>query len=309
METAMPTVEFVTVDVFTADRFAGNPLAVVTDARGLTTGQMQQIATEFGYSESTFVLPPDNPENSARVRIFTPTTEIPFAGHPNVGTAFVLANRPSLFGKEIADRLTFEEIAGPVEVMLTKVNGNVAGATIRVPGSLEVGEEVDAATVAACASIDAADIVTWSHPPVFASVGLPFVVAELQNLDALGRARPNLTAFHEAAARYPRPQADFPIFLYVPSEEDPWRIRARMFAPLDDVPEDPATGSASAALSAFLVTRLAESDARIRITIEQGVEMGRHSIIDVDVAKSGGIVSDVRISGRCVFVMRGSVEC
>ncbi len=304
----MPTADFVTVDVFTTERFAGNPLAVVPDARGLTDRQMQQIAVEFGYAESTFVLPPENPENSARVRIFTPTMEIPFAGHPNVGTAYVLGQRADLFGKPVGDMLRFEEIAGLVEVKLLREATGVIGATIRAPRPLEIGTEIEPGLIAACVSIDAKHVRTSAHNPVFASVGLAFAIAELDGLEALAAARPNITVFHEAAAKHAGAGLDFPVFLYVRSPENPFAIRARMFAPLDNVMEDPATGSASAALSAFLVTGMPEADTTVHVTIEQGVEMGRRSIIELDVVKAGGIVTDVTISGRCVPVMRGSID-
>ncbi|MBP2557852.1 trans-2,3-dihydro-3-hydroxyanthranilate isomerase [Neorhizobium galegae] len=304
----MPTADFVTVDVFTTERFAGNPLAVVPDARNLTDQQMQRIAIEFGYAESTFVLPPENPENSARVRIFTPTMEIPFAGHPNVGTAYVLGQRRELFGKPLADTLRFEEIAGLVEIKLLREAAGVIGATIRAPRPLETGVEIEPGLIAGCVSIDEKHIRTTTHKPVFASVGLAFAITELDDLEALAAARPNITVFHEAAAKHTGPEGDFPIFLYVRSPENPFAIGARMFAPLDNVMEDPATGSASAALSAFLVTRAPEMDVEVHVTIEQGVEMGRRSIIDLDVVKKAGTVTDVTITGRCVPVMRGSID-
>ncbi|WP_105421952.1 MULTISPECIES: PhzF family phenazine biosynthesis protein [Neorhizobium] len=304
----MPTADFVTVDVFTTERFAGNPLAVVPDARGLTDRQMQKIAVEFGYAESTFVLPPKSPENSARVRIFTPTMEIPFAGHPNVGTAYVLGQRRELFGKPVTDKLRFEEIAGLVEIRLLQETAGVIGATIRAPRPLEIGVEIEPGLIADCISIDARHVRTTAHRPVFASVGLAFAIAELDGLEALAAARPNITAFRKAAAKHQGTDGDFPIFLYVRSQEEPWNLRARMFAPLDDIMEDPATGSASAALSAFLVTRAPETDAKVHLTIEQGVEMGRRSIIELDVMKAAGTVTDVTITGRCVPVMRGSID-
>jgi len=255
------------------------------------------------------VLPPENVENSARVRIFTPTMEIPFAGHPNVGTAFVLGRQAELFGKPADEKLRFEETAGLVEIELLREAGEVTGATIRAPRPLEIGDDVTPELIASCATIMPADIRTADHGPVFASVGLAFAIAELENLDALARARPNITAFHEAAAIHKSAAGtDFPIFLYVRSAENPWAIRARMFAPLDAIMEDPATGSASAALSAFLVTRTPDEDAQVQITIEQGVEMGRRSVIELDVVKAGGKVTDVRITGRCVPVMHGRID-
>lgn len=305
----MPTVEFVTADVFTTERFAGNPLAVVPDARGLSDVQMQQIAREFGYSESTFVLPPDDPLNSAHVRIFTPTMEVPFAGHPNVGTAFVLGQQQSLFGKLVGDVLRFEEKAGIVEVSLRRNSGGVNAASIHAPRPLEVGETVDVDLVAQCASLDTRHIRTNQHLPLFASVGLAFVLVELDSLEALADARPDLSAFRKAAGRHSGDGLGFSIFLYVRDAQRPGRIRSRMFAPLDDVPEDPATGSASAALAAFLVARLPEADIESTLVIEQGVEMGRPSVIEVDVVKRMGQPMDVRVSGACVFVMRGQIDC
>lgn len=305
----MPAYDFVTVDVFTTERFRGNPLAVFPDARGLDDKAMQAIAAEFGYSEITFVLPPEDAQNDARVRIFTPTTEIPFAGHPNVGTAYVLGRLPSLFGKPVGRKLRFEELAGLVSIDLRLDGDTVTGATIRAPQALTVGgTTAEPDLIGRCASLTASDIVTTTHAPSFASVGLPFAVAQLTGLDALAAARPNITAFHEAAGRHRQVGADFSLFLYVRSAEEPWTIRARMFAPLDNIMEDPATGSASAALAAFLVTLSPEADAVRTITIEQGVEMGRRSVITLDVVKRGGTVEDVRISGDCVDVIRGSIQ-
>ncbi len=305
----MPAYDFVTVDVFTTERFRGNPLAVFTDARGLGDATMQAIAAEFGYSEITFVLPPEDAQNDARVRIFTPTTEIPFAGHPNVGTAYVLGRLPSLFGKPVGKTLRFEELAGLVTIDLRHEGDAVTGATIRAPQALSVGEtKPDTDLIARCASLTASDIVTTTHAPSFASVGLPFAVAELSGLEALAAASPNIAVFHEAVGRHRQAGADFSLFLYVRSVEDPWKIRARMFAPLDNIMEDPATGSASAALAAFLVQLTPGEDATQTIVIEQGVEMGRRSLITLDVVKKDGKVEDVRISGECVDVIKGAIE-
>ena len=304
----MSAYDFVTVDVFTTERFRGNPLAVFPDARGLDDETMQAIAAEFGYSEITFVLPPEDTQNDARVRIFTPTPEIPFAGHPNVGTAYVLGRLPSLFGKPLGRKLRFEELAGLVTIDLRLDGDTVTGATIRAPQALTIGETtVEPALIARCASLSADDIATTTHAPSFVSVGLPFAVAQLSGLDALAAARPNITAFHEAAGRHRQVGADFSLFLYVRSPDNPWTIRARMFAPLDNIMEDPATGSASAALAAFLATLSPEAEAVRTITIEQGVEMGRRSVITIDVVKRDGVVRDVHVSGDCVDVIRGAI--
>ncbi|ACI56510.1 phenazine biosynthesis protein PhzF family [Rhizobium leguminosarum bv. trifolii WSM2304] len=303
----MDTLSYVTVDVFTSTRFEGNPLAVIADARGLSDGAMQRIATEFNYSEVTFVLPPESPENSARVRIFTPTMEVPFAGHPNVGTTYVLGQQAEIFGKPVGEKLRFEEKAGIVEVSLKRNGARVAATAIRAPQPLTVGDTIAEETIARCIGLEPSVIVKTTHAPVFASVGLNFAVAEVSGLEALAAARPNLAGFQAAAGRQTTSGHDFSLFVYARTSENPWHIRARMFAPLDNVPEDPATGSASAALGAYLVSLAPDADMNVRITVEQGVEMGRRSIIALDVVKSNGIVTDVIISGSCVAVMRGEI--
>lgn len=301
----MRDVPFVTVDVFTDRRFAGNPLAVILDARGLSDVEMQQITAEFGYSETTFVLPPQDPANTANVRIFTPTTEVPFAGHPNVGTAFVLGNLGSLFGKPVGTQLRFEEKAGLVEVELARDGARVTGATIQAPGPLTVGSSVPPAELAPCISLDAADLETRHHAPVFASVGLKFILVEVKDLAALARAATKLEPLLVLHETYAREETDCAIFLYTWAGRD--HVRARMFAPLDNVAEDPATGSASAALGAYLSSLGARSRDR-HLLVEQGVEMGRRSLIHVDVGTQAGRFDHVRITGTCVEVMRGTIS-
>ncbi|WP_426126834.1 PhzF family phenazine biosynthesis protein [Pararhizobium sp. PWRC1-1] len=304
----MNSVAYVTVDVFTSERFSGNQLAVIPDARGLTDAQMQNIAAEFRYSEVTFLLPPQDRANTAQVRIFTPAMEIPFAGHPNVGTAFVLGRQNEIFGRPAGDVLRFEEKAGLVEAALTRdAEGHVIGAGIFAPQPLSLGPQVDSETIARCTSIEVAAISLATHAPVIASVGLPFAVAELADLETLGKACPNTAAFAEAGRRYSPEDGQFALFLYVRQPENPWALRARMFAPLDNVIEDPATGSASGALGALLTSVVPDTDAIVEITIEQGVEMARRSVIGVTAVKSNGQVQSVRIAGQCAAVMSGSI--
>ncbi|CAN7240123.1 PhzF family phenazine biosynthesis protein [Pararhizobium sp. LjRoot235] len=304
----MDSVAYVTVDVFANERFAGNQLGVIPDARGLSDAQMQQIAAEFRYSEVTFVLPPEDPANTARVRIFTPTMEIPFAGHPNVGTAFVLGAQTDVFGKASGDVLRFEEKAGIVEAALLRDDGRVAGASILAPQPLSVGRQIDSDTVARCASISAGEIRTETHAPVITSVGLPFALAEVSDLETLARACPNTAAFAETDRRFSCEGEQFALFLYTHLPDNPWHLRARMFAPLDNVIEDPATGSASGALGALLASLQPDRDLDINVTIEQGIEMGRRSLIELTVRKSDGLVRSVRIAGRCIAVMCGSIS-
>jgi trans-2,3-dihydro-3-hydroxyanthranilate isomerase len=297
--------EYQTVDVFTTARFGGNPLAVIPDARGLTGAQMQRIAAEFRYSETTFVLPPADPANTARVRIFTPTAEVPFAGHPNVGTAFVLARQGELFGRPAGAEMRFEEGAGLVAVQVVREGGEVSGAAITAPQRLTIGPELPAQLVAACASLQAQDVAVGAHRPRLVSVGLSFVVAELSSREALARARPNMQQFVEANAAHPHGEAGLSLFLYVPLDAAGATLAARMFAPLDDVPEDPATGSASAALAAYRAALSPAPDADVALVIHQGEDMGRPSRIELAVRKRAGGVEEVIVRGACVPVMRG----
>jgi trans-2,3-dihydro-3-hydroxyanthranilate isomerase len=304
----MTQVAYEVVDVFTTSRFGGNPLAVIPDAREVDEAYMQLIAAEFGYSETTFVLPPADEQHTARVRIFTPTAEVPFAGHPNVGTAFVLARRGALFGRAVGERMAFEERAGVVGVSVLHSDGAVSGAAISAPRGLEVGQEVAVELVAACASLDTADIVATAHAPRVVSVGLPFVAAEVADRAALARARPNVASFEAADSAVPLPDGGFSLFLYVPTPGVPRHFSARMFAPLDNVLEDPATGSAAAALAAYRAALMPEADADVELAIEQGVDMGRPSQIRLQVHKAGGSVRQVVVGGECVPVMRGELS-
>lgn len=304
----MPTFDYATLDVFTDQAFGGNPLAIIADARGLDGAAMQRIAAEFNYSETTFVLPP--PEGSdclATVRIFTPVEELPFAGHPNVGTAFHIAHRDELFGRPIGDHFRFSEKAGVVDCRIDR-DGKQMSASIAAPRALEIGQAVNSAVVAACASLPPNAIVSANHDPLFVSVGLPFPVAELGSLAELAQARPDNAAFVEADARYHSADDHFPLFLYVRINGDPFKLRARMFAPLSNIPEDPATGSAAGALCAYLASLMPQSDGEFAFTVDQGVEMGRPSRIEVTVEKHGGTVGETRIGGTCVEMMSGRLS-
>jgi len=310
---ARGSIPYLTLDVFTDRAFAGNPLAVIPDARGLTTEQMQAIAAEFNYSESTFVLPPDDPAHTAKVRIFNRTSELPFAGHPNVGTAYVLACLAARRGTPLPTELVFEELAGlvPVEVV-RDAGGQVQGATLTAPQPLTLGEKVSPATVAACIGVAPTAVINERHEPVHGSVGLPFVFAEI-TLDALARAKPDIAAFTAAAARFAERPGRFALHVYARSAPAAARtsgepdLRARMFSPLSGTFEDPATGSANSALGALLATLAPERDLELRLEILQGAEMGRPSMLTVTVTKQGGAVTRVRAGGRCAPVMEGTL--
>ena len=291
---------YVTVDVFTDRIFGGNPLAVVLEAQGLNTLQMQAIAAEFNYAETTFVLPPRVPDHSARVRIFTPRTEVPFAGHPNVGTAVVFARQREAQGGSPLDRLVFEEAAGLVPIRLIRERDTVVGAEFTAPERLTLGSHVSAADIAECLSLAAADISLANHPPQVLSVGLPFLVAETTTRDALRRAKPDALT-HE---RVLPPIGTDAIYCYCPGAT-PQELYARMFSPLDGIVEDPATGSAAAATIALLAAQRPEHDLEMSWRIHQGVEMGRRSLISGRTEKRNGAVTFVHIGGFAVQVMSG----
>lgn len=292
---------FVTVDVFTDRRFGGNQLAVFPDARGLSDVEMQALAAEFNLSETTFVLPPSDPAHTARVRIFNRVTEMPFAGHPNVGTAYVLAQQ----GRDRDGELAFEELAGLVRVRVVRdAAGAVTGTAIAAPQPLSLGPELAAADVAACAGLATDDVVTAAHRPVRASVGMPFVLAEVTQ-DALGRALPDLARFRALAAATPALGGRLAIYFYARDPADPARIRARMFAPMSGTWEDPATGSAATPLGALLLSFTDAVEARFDIL--QGVEMGRPSRLTVTARRAAdGIRAEV--AGGCVPVLSGEAE-
>ena len=299
---------YTTVDVFTDRLFGGNPLAVVLDALELSTAQMQSIAAEFNYAETTFVLPPRDPAHSAQVRIFTPRSEVPFAGHPNVGTAYVLARALAAAGKAPPERFQFEEGAGIVPVRILLEGKNVVGAELTAPAPLTRGAQVDAGIAAACLSLPAAEIAVAVHAPQVASVGLPFLIAEVTTRAALARSRPDLAA-HEKYLPGLAAGVDA-IFAYVraPDEGNTGVLHARMYAPLDGIPEDPATGSATAALLALLTALAPGRDLDCRWRVHQGDEMGRPSVLLGSTVKRAGTVDSVRVGGRCVPVMQGTLD-
>lgn len=301
----MPSFEYVTVNVFTSTRFAGNPLAVFPDARGLSDTQMQALAREFNLSETTFVLPPDNPQHHARVRIFTPQVELPFAGHPNVGTGFVLATRMV----NPPEHLVFEELAGLVRAHLLRGKDKaITGARVAAPKALSIDIAIPTELVAACAGLKVTDIATNAHTPLIASVGTPFVIAEVASVEALSRASPDVGAFRTAAERFGELSTRFSLHLYARRDGDVTKLRARMFAPLGGILEDPATGSANAALAALLTSLAPGENADLRYEIEQGVEMGRPSQIIAGAVKTAEGPVLATVAGECVNVMRGMVE-
>ena len=298
---------YVTVDVFTNQVFGGNPLAVVLDAQGLSTAQMQSIATEFNYAETTFVLPARDAAHLAQTA-FEFKTEAPSPLEVFKARAEAVAKR--LSNHMLADKASavdglwrFAEAAGLVPMRLMRAAGAVAGAELTAPVPLSAGASVSVEDAAACLSLSAADIRTAAHPPLVLSVGLPFLVVEVGSREALRRSRPN-TLEHERVL--PAIGTDA-VFAYVHGKIV-GELHARVFAPLDASPEDPATGSAAAAAISHLAHLRPEADGNLSWRIEQGVDMGRPSLLLGRTEKRGGRVTAVRIAGHAVPVMHGVLQ-
>ncbi|WP_445488740.1 PhzF family phenazine biosynthesis protein [Rhodopseudomonas sp. RCAM05734] len=297
--------QFETVDVFTAEQFSGNPLAVVLNAEGLSTAQMQAIAAEFNLSETTFVLPPKDPAHTAAVRIFTPKGEMPFAGHPNVGTAYVLARAGTSYGRPVAGgRVMFEEQAGLVPVEILRDGTAVTGARLAAPQRLSIGAEIPAELIAAACGIAVDDIETRSHRPLIASCGAAFILAELKSRAVLQAAIAHADVFRREVAKHPVTS----VHLYTQVDEPALDIRTRMFAPQHNIPEDPATGAANVALIGLLAQLQPEPNLTLTRRIAQGVEMGRPSLLHAEATKQDGAVTATFIGGSCVPVMTGTIE-
>lgn len=296
---------FVTVDVFTTTQFAGNPLGVVLNAEGLSSAQMQAIAAEFNLAETTFVLPPKDPAHTAEVRIFTPRHEMPFAGHPNVGTAFALAREGKSYGRPVGgDSLIFEEKAGLVPIKLVKDDAIVSGAQLASPQLLSVTDEIPIDLVARACALSVDDIITTSHRPCIASCGAPFILAELRSREALARASGRAEIFTQEVSKYPATST----LIYTQVDEGDIDVRARMFAPHRGIAEDPATGSANVALIGLLAKLRPEQNLHLKKAIAQGVEMGRPSLLLAEADKKDGVVTATRIGGRCMPVMAGTID-
>ena len=294
----MMQLRYAIVDVFAEAPLQGNPAAIVFDADALDAARMQAIAREFNLSETAFILKPQDPENTAHVRLFTPGAEVPFAGHPNIGAAFALANDRPLHG----DDLVFEEKAGLVRLRLERVGEHAVGASLTAPLTVTTRAAPGVSAVAAALSLRDSDIVTGTHPPINASVGLEFMFVEVGDVAALGKARVNLPAFDLIRASH---QIEG-VHLYVkwPSD-DGVRIQARNLSPYDGIGEDPATGSATATLTAFLAQLDLRPDCDFHLVARQGVEMGRPSLLHGYAEMRRGKVAPPRISGLCVSVMQG----
>ncbi len=287
------------VDVFSSTPFGGNQLAILPDATGISTEGMQKIAREFNFPESTFVVPKHDPANSYRVRIFTPRTELNFAGHPTIGTACALVMKQNARTVDPI-RLILEENIGPVIVDVAQRNGGYHG-TLTLSGKIDAPTGAPApADLAAVLSIEPAEV----SQSFFAGVGLPFCFAQLKSNEAVDRAEINRAAWTATLSR----AWSSNVFFFAGDLRDGGHLYARMCAPALGVEEDPATGSACAALVGVMASKDDFGGTAYRLSIQQGVSMGRRSEIEAEARKSGGVVTSVSVGGATAYIASGEIE-
>ena len=297
--------QFYTADVFSQQTFGGNPLAVFPQALGLKSWQMQKIAGEINYSETVFVLPPETAEGTRRLRIFTPKAELPFAGHPTVGTAYVLA----YIGEIVLDKpeitIIFEEGVGPVPVKILSESGKPTYTELTAAQLPEFGLNVpDIEDLAEMLSLDLEDFLTGDYSPQAVSCGLPFLFIPLNSQKALARAKLKRDRWNSLLAN------DWANCVYLFTFETSNKsvfLRSRMFAPSLGIEEDPATGSAAAALGGYLGIR-DQRDGILQWQIEQGIVMGRPSSLTVQTFKKEGLIQKICVGGSSVMVIQGVME-
>ena len=294
------------IDVFTQIPFQGNPLAVVLDGEGLTAGAMQAIAAEFNLSETVFVLTPEDAANTASIRIFTPSAELPFAGHPTVGTAVLLAKRAIGEVEQPTDMaIALEEKIGMVRVGVVVKPGRMGHATFTLPDNpVEVAPTISREDISAALGLYADDIGFDDYKPAIYSAGVPFSLVPVGSLEALKRIKPNLSAWEKAFEVAERDNA----FVYARGgESENAAFHARMFWPKAGIIEDPATGSAVAAFAGAIMEFEKLSDGHHSFLIEQGYEMGRASDIMLEIDVEDGEFFAARIGGSAVIVVEGTL--
>jgi len=301
----MAKIRFVTVDVFTDQPFGGNQLAVFPDARGIPEHRLQDVTREFNFSETTFVYPPENRSHSRRVRIFTPGAELPFAGHPTIGTAHVLAATGEIPLTGDSTRIVFEEGVGPLRVTIRSRDGTPVFAQLTAARLPEVGPPPpETRLIAEALGLESDDLLGDPWMPEVLSCGVPYTYVALRDIAAVKRARLRMDLWEASLSR-----GCAEIFIFAHGGERPGSdIHARMFAPALNVPEDPATGSAAAALAGYLASRDPRKDGLLAWRVEQGFEMGRPSIMEVEADVRGGVVAEVRVGGSSVVMSEGAME-
>ncbi|MBG1231384.1 PhzF family phenazine biosynthesis protein [Aestuariivirga litoralis] len=299
--------EFYTLDVFTAQRFSGNPLAVVLDADGLTTAQMQTITKEFNLSETTFVMKPENPANTAKVRIFFPGGEMPFAGHPTLGTAILLAELKNKPGCSLQTEIRLELPAGLTPVKVSRIADRMSGIFTApvIPFHVDIALPSVEDTARAL-NLDAADIGFGSHQIASLEGGPRFFYVPVKTRAALEKSKV-LEPYWSALIK--PMQGVVAAYIYTPGGDGPQAsYRARMYAPTGGIPEDPATGSATALLAAQLLTAEKLADGKHSWNLEQGYEMGRPSDLRLEADVKDGALTAVRVGGSAIRMMSGEIE-
>jgi len=296
------TIRFHFCDVFTDRPFGGNQLAVVPDAAGVPEPLLQRIAREFNFSETVFVYPPSDPRHTRRVRIFTPQNELRFAGHPTIGTAVTLAMTGliPLTGDET--RIVLEEGVGPVPVTVRTIDGVPSFAQLTAAERPSFNDVVPAPDVLAhLLSIDRVELLNGDYHVRYASVGFPFLIVMVKDRSVLARLRPNTAVMETTGLKE--------VFVAAPdAAAEGFHFRARMFAPLLGIPEDPATGSAAAAFAGYLAAMDPRRSGTLRWNVEQGVEMGRPSALYLEADKQDGATTAVRVGGSAVMMGAGELS-
>ena len=306
--------QFKTVDVFTNRAFLGNPLAVFLHCESLTKEQMQSIASEIGYSETAFIFSPQNQYNSAMVRIFTPISELPFAGHPNIGVSFLLSRYPQYIPGNLREgKLTLEQQAGNVEASaIINEMGQVVGSEIIAPENYSLFELLPMERVSRAIGVSMSKISKGKFEPKIVSVGLPFGIVKLDSVNSLSACKASIAEFQNLDKDFKYPGDGFSILAYADSTVKvkgfDISLRARVFCPLMGIEEDPATGSACAALAGFLLSIAESTRNKISVAITQGVEIGRRSQIYATAMKDSNQKITVKIGGSCVEVIDGVLE-
>ncbi|QPC92357.1 PhzF family phenazine biosynthesis protein [Mesorhizobium sp. INR15] len=291
-------------DVFTRDRLAGNPLAVVLDSKGLDTAAMQAIAREFNLSESVFVLPPDNPKHRARIRIFTPDYEMPFAGHPTVGSAVALAE---LAQEGDAGIFVLEENIGPVRCAVSKHDGATFAEfdLAKLPEQLELA--ADPVRIGAALGLAPHEIGFENHQVSFWSAGVPYVTIPVADLEVAARIKLDNQAWSELAPRKSEWAFASPYVYCRQTVNHESAFHVRMIVPGTPSYEDPATGSAAAAFAGAIMHFDRPMDGVSQLWIEQGLEMGRPSRIRLELTAEAGKLASARIGGNAVKVAEGKL--
>lgn len=300
------TLKFYQADVFTGQPFGGNPVAVFPDAQGLTDFELQQIAREMNLSETVFVFPPTDQAAVVRLRIFTPTQEIPFAGHPVLGTFYVLAQLGLIAITDGVTRVMQECNIGLFPVEIHAQEGQVTRVVMTQPKPLFLGsieETEDLLHISKTLGLPKYQIVDTKAPVMVVSTGLPVVIVPVRALTAVRSIEPDAAAIVEMCERF----GTNGILVYTTmTVEDHATVHTRMFAPAIGILEDPATGSASGAMGAYLVHNgLVEVGPLTEIIVEQGYEIGRPSRILVQVESDDDTIQTVKVGGQVVMVVEG----